>query len=72
MTLTLEHKIEIAKQVRDRKALLFGKLAPTLTKVCKTKAWTEIFKRLLALGAPIDSVKHLRKVHSYRNVLVLL
>ena len=72
MALTLEHKEQIAELVRDRKELLFGEYSPTVTKTAKTKSWNEIFSIVVAHGAPISNVQHLRKVPSSKLNLIFL
>ena len=72
MALTLEHKEQIAELVRDRKDILFGTYSPTVTKTAKTKSWNEIFNIVVAHGAPIPNVQHLRKVPGSQPITVFL
>ena len=61
-SLTVDQKLKLATLVKDNKDVLFGKYSPTITKVGKHKAWEEIYGEMIAVGAPIKDVSHLRKV----------
>ena len=62
--LTVDQKVKLASLVRDRKDVLFGKYSPTVTKMSKNKMWEDIFHQMIASGAPIKDVNHLRKVRT--------
>jgi hypothetical protein len=62
MSLTKEHKLQLAALIKEKKDILFGKFSPTITKLSKHKEWENIFNLLLANGAPVNNVHHLRKV----------
>ena len=55
-----EHRLELAKMVRDNKSLLIGKFSSTVTQKARDRKWTEIFAHLTELGAIIEDVNMLR------------
>lgn len=62
MPLTPEQKQLLAELVREKKAILFGKFSPEVTKVVKRKNWDAIYNQLIAHGAIIPDVNQLRRV----------
>jgi len=65
--MTHDHKIILAKFVRDNKGVLVGKFSPSVTQKARDKKWTEIFTHLTELGAVFEDVSSLRFT-AYRNL----
>jgi anti-sigma28 factor (negative regulator of flagellin synthesis) len=59
--LSRDHKLILAKLVRDNKALLLGKHSPLVTNQKKHAKWTEIFNDLKSMGANLKDVDYLRQ-----------
>ena len=59
MRLTFENKITLALLIRKKKEMVLG---PKALKNAKDRVWDEIYKVMLAQGAPIRNMHHLRKV----------
>ena len=59
MRWTFENKLDLAHLIRKKKEVVLG---PKALKSAKDKVWDEIYKVMLAQGAPIRNMHHLRKV----------
>jgi hypothetical protein len=62
MSLSEEQKLRMVTLIKEKKEILFGKYTPKLTKQVKHKEWEAIYDQLIAIGAPLKDVHHLRKV----------
>jgi len=58
--MTQDHKIALAKLVRENKNVLVGKFSPSVTQKKRDQKWTEIFTHLTELGAVFEDVSSLR------------
>jgi hypothetical protein len=59
--LSVEHKLIMAKLLRENKALLFGKHSPQVTNQKKYSKWNEIFYELKSVGANLKDLNYLRQ-----------
>ena len=59
--LSFDHKLLLAKLLREDKRLLFGKHSPSVTNQKKLAKWTEIYQELSSVGANLKDVAYLRE-----------